>query len=53
MGYRTDYLLEASPVTEELFEQIDVAILKRNGYFCLHERSLVADKGRWQDDDDT
>lgn len=47
MGYRTDFLLEASPVTEELFEEIDVAIMKRNGYFCLHERSLVADKGRW------
>lgn len=53
MGYRTDFILEASPVTEELFEKIDEALLKRNGFFCLHERSLVADKGRWQDDDDT
>lgn len=53
MGYRTDYLLEASPVTEDLFEQIDAVLLERNRYFGLNERCFYGDKGRWQDDDDT
>lgn len=53
MGYRTDFLLEASPVTEELFEQIDAVLLEQNRYFGLNERCFYGDKGRWQDDDDT
>lgn len=53
MGYRTDYHLEATPITEELFEQIDVALLEHNRYFGLNERSLNGEKGCWQDDDDT
>lgn len=53
MGYRTDYHLEATPMTEELFEQIDVALLEHNRYFALNERSLNGEKGCWQDDDDT
>ena len=53
MGYRTDFILEASPVTEDLFEQIDTVLLERNRYFGSNERCFYGDKGRWQDDDDT
>lgn len=53
MGYRTDYYLEASPITEAEFARIDAALLTRNRYFSKDDCSFDSGTAAWRDDDDT
>ena len=53
MGYRTDYYLEASPITEAEFVKIDAALLTRNRYFLKDDCSVDSGTAAWRDDDDT
>lgn len=53
MGYRTDYYLEASPITEAEFDRIDAALLTRNRCFSKDDCSVDSGTAAWLDDDDT
>lgn len=51
MGYLTDYMLVASPVTEEIYEKIDKVLRTFNGY--LECQGVDNDVGEWRDAADT
>ena len=53
MGYRTDYYLEASPITEAEFARIDAALLTRNRCFSKDDCSFDSGTAACRDDDDT
>ena len=52
MGYRTDYYLEALPITEAEFARIDAALLTRNRCFSKDDCSIDSGTAAWHDDDD-
>ena len=51
MGYHTDYIIVASPVTEEVYEKIDKVLRTFNGY--VESNGVDNGVGEWTDADDT
>ena len=51
MGYHTDYIIVASPVTEEVYEKIDKVLRTFNDY--VESNGVDNGVGEWMDADDT